>query len=75
MAISPEEARRQVRLGLDEPALPAYLHGESLKIPGDSGWVLAAIEVDRLKKAFPLGWGKRTGDVLKNNYPHGLRWK
>jgi 16S rRNA C967 or C1407 C5-methylase (RsmB/RsmF family)/NOL1/NOP2/fmu family ribosome biogenesis protein len=75
MAISPEEAKRQVCLSLDGPALPAYLQGESMKISGDSGWALVAIEVDRLKKAFPLGWGKRTGDVLKNRYPHGLRWK
>ena len=45
------------------------------KIPGESGWVLVTIEVDSLKKAFPVGWGKRTGDVLKNRYPRGLRWK
>ncbi len=75
MAIPPEGAKRQVHLGLDEPALPAYLHGESINISGESGWVLVSLDVDPNKKAFPLGWGKRTGDVLKNSYPRGLRWK
>ncbi len=75
MAMSPKEAKRQIRLCLDGPDLPAYLHGESSRIPGESGWVLVTIEVDSLKKAFPVGWGKRTGDVLKNHYPRGLRWK
>ena len=24
---------------------------------------------------FPLGWGKRVGDTVKNHYPKGLRWR
>ena len=27
----------------------------------------------RLADGYPLGWGKRTGDVVKNHYPKGLR--
>jgi 16S rRNA C967 or C1407 C5-methylase (RsmB/RsmF family)/NOL1/NOP2/fmu family ribosome biogenesis protein len=75
MGITPEEARRHVCLSLDENVLPAYLHGESLRISGERGWVLVTLEVERLKNAFPLGWGKRSGDMLKNNYPRGLRWR
>jgi len=74
MAITPEKARQQVRLEMDAPDLLAYLHGESLNLPGESGWVLVTIAVDEINSAFPLGWGKRSGEILKNSYPRGLRW-
>ena len=35
--------------------------------PGPDGWVLIAVE------GFPLGWGKRSGGVVKNHYPKALR--
>ena len=46
-----------------------YLRGESLPAdaPGEDGWCLV------LADGYPLGWGKRTGDVVKNHYPKGLR--
>jgi NOL1/NOP2/sun family putative RNA methylase len=44
-----------------------YLSGETLTKPGKPGWVLIAFD------GFPLGWGKRSGDVIKNHYPKGLR--
>jgi NOL1/NOP2/fmu family ribosome biogenesis protein len=59
---------------MDAPTLLAYLRGESLNLPGESGWVLVTIAVDEIKNAFPLGWGKRSGEILKNSYPRGLRW-
>ena len=31
------------------------------------GWQLICVD------GYPLGWGKRTGDVVKNHYPKGLR--
>jgi NOL1/NOP2/sun family putative RNA methylase len=45
-----------------------YLRGETLQRRGPSGWVLVTIE------GWSLGWGRRTGDVVKNHYPKGLRW-
>jgi NOL1/NOP2/fmu family ribosome biogenesis protein len=56
---------------LDLPAkaaqIRAYLHGESISCPGDPGWVLISVD------GYPLGWGKRSGGVIKNAYPRGLR--
>jgi NOL1/NOP2/sun family putative RNA methylase len=46
----------------------AYLRGESISHGGPSGWVLVAVD------GFPLGWGKRTGGILKSRYPKGLRY-
>jgi NOL1/NOP2/sun family putative RNA methylase len=46
----------------------AYLRGESLDRPGESGWVLVTTD------GFPLGWGKRVAGVVKSHYPKGLRW-
>ena len=45
-----------------------YLKGESLTIEGNDGWNLV------LTDGYPIGWGKRSGGVLKNHYPKGLRW-
>jgi NOL1/NOP2/sun family putative RNA methylase len=66
MALSVEEARLAVSLDLE--SAEAYLHGHSLPLPGEEGWVLVTVN------GFPLGWGKRVQGVLKNYYPRGLRW-
>ena len=52
---------------LDFEEAARYLSGETLTKPGKPGWVLIAFD------GFPLGWGKRSGDVIKNHYPKGLR--
>ena len=74
MGLKPEQAVRLLRLRPDDPAVAAYLHGESLVVAGEEGWVLVAVEGGDAKNAFPLGWGKRSGGVIKNKIPHGLRW-
>ena len=57
---------------LDEPIgselIARYLRGEALHAPGPDGWVLICVE------GFPLGWGKRSADTIKNHYPKSLRW-
>ena len=68
------QALRQVCLQVDDPALTAYLRGESLPLDAENGWVLVTVEGAGLKKAFPIGWGKCSRGVLKNFYPRGLRW-
>lgn len=52
---------------LDFEETARYLSGETLTKPGQPGWVLIIFD------GFPLGWGKRSGDVIKNHYPKGLR--
>lgn len=67
MAIEPEPVVRQVELTVDDERVSSYLAGETIVEPGGAGWVLVTID------GFALGWGKRTGDVVKNHYPKGLR--
>jgi 16S rRNA C967 or C1407 C5-methylase (RsmB/RsmF family)/NOL1/NOP2/fmu family ribosome biogenesis protein len=61
-----------VRQRLDEPVgselIASFLHGATLEAPGPDGWLLVCVA------GFPLGWGKRSGGVVKNHYPKGLRW-
>jgi NOL1/NOP2/fmu family ribosome biogenesis protein len=59
---------RVVHLASEGPEVHAYLRGESLSSPGPAGWTLVAVD------GFPLGWGKRVGEVVKSHYPKGLRW-
>jgi 16S rRNA C967 or C1407 C5-methylase (RsmB/RsmF family)/NOL1/NOP2/fmu family ribosome biogenesis protein len=52
---------------LDFEQAAHYLAGEVITRPGTPGWVLMTFD------GFPLGWGKRSGDAIKNHYPKGLR--
>ncbi|MER2598164.1 MAG: RsmB/NOP family class I SAM-dependent RNA methyltransferase [Caldilineales bacterium] len=58
---------------LDEPIgsemVARFMHGETLDVPGPEGWVLVTVE------GFAVGWGKRSGGVIKNHYPKSLRWR
>ena len=67
MGISPDDAAQSVRLPAESAEVAAYLRGETLRIPGPAGWVLVTVD------GFPLGWGKRTGEIIKNHLPKGLR--
>ncbi len=66
MALTPADVRQSLDLAPDDPRLAAYLRGDSLRVPGNPGWVLVTVN------GFPLGWGKRTGDIIKNRRPPGL---
>lgn len=66
MALTPAGARQVVDFAPDDPQLAVYLRGESLHLPGEPAWVLVTVD------GFPLGWGKRVDDVLKNRRPPGL---
>ncbi len=67
MGISANYARQVLTLQSGDRRLIAYLAGESFPDPGENGWVLVTVE------GYPVGWGKRVQNVLKNFYPHGLR--
>ncbi len=66
MALTPADARQSLDLSPDDPRLAAFLRGESLRNPGEPGWVLVSVD------GFPVGWGKRAGDIIKNRRPPGL---
>jgi NOL1/NOP2/sun family putative RNA methylase len=68
LGLARQDAQRTLDLSPDEGAAQRYLYGESLKSPGEDGWVLITIA------GYPLGWGKRVGGIVKNHYPRALRW-
>jgi NOL1/NOP2/sun family putative RNA methylase len=65
LSLQPSECSLVESLDFEEAA--RYLSGETLTKPGQPGWVLITID------GFPLGWGKRSGNIIKNHYPKGLR--
>ena len=64
MAATRDTCARFVALGEEDAA--RYLRGETLPC-ADTGWCVVGYG------AYPLGWGKASGGVLKNHYPKGLR--
>jgi NOL1/NOP2/fmu family ribosome biogenesis protein len=67
MGIKCDQARHILTLAPDNLQLSAYFTGESLPNSGEDGWVLVSVD------GYPVGWGKRVQNVVKNFYPHGLR--
>ncbi|MBC7227152.1 MAG: RsmF rRNA methyltransferase first C-terminal domain-containing protein [Thermoflexales bacterium] len=59
MGIRPEAAQQAYRLELTDPALSAFLRGETIPGPDLSGWVLVTLE------EFPLGWARATRRGLR----------
>lgn len=73
LAVKAEEVKRTCALTSEcEPgemsSAERFLRGEALNEDGEDGWNLVLVD------GYPLGWGKRSGGVLKNHYPKGLRW-
>ncbi len=67
LALFPSEVSQRVDEPIGSELAARYLRGETWDMPGPDGWVLIAVE------GFPLGWGKRSGGVVKNHYPKILR--
>jgi NOL1/NOP2/sun family putative RNA methylase len=67
MGIHGYQAKHILQLHVGDQRLSAYLAGESFPDSGDNAWVLVTVD------EFPIGWGKRVNNVIKNFYPHGLR--
>ena len=49
-----------VSLAPHDPALAAYLRGESFRSAGEAGWVLLCVD------GYPLGWATRRGNFEKS---------
>ena len=52
---------------LNDNEARAYLGGQTLNYEGEKGWYLMTY------KGYSIGWGKLSGQVMKNHYPKGLR--
>jgi NOL1/NOP2/fmu family ribosome biogenesis protein len=68
MALRAEQVRQRLDESIGSELVTRYMRGETLDAPGPDSWVLIAVE------GFPVGWGKRSGGVVKNHYPKSLRW-
>lgn len=51
----------------DEEETARYIKGETLNKEGEKGWTLVT------NVGYPVGWGKRSNNCVKNHYPKGLR--
>ena len=67
LAAQPLPVRRVARFSAGEPALAAYLGGETVTSAGEDGWTLVCVD------GYGIGWAKRVGGRLKSHYPKGLR--
>lgn len=75
MALRPDECKNvyNINITADESSCGEtikYLRGESLNVDNmDAGWCIVTVN------GVSVGWGKVTGNILKNHYPKGLRIK
>lgn len=72
MALSGTAYPRILNLAPSDQRAERYLKGETLLLSEEElskgpGWYLVCIS------GYPLGWGKATGNLLKNKYPSGWR--
>jgi len=67
MGMKADQANNSISLNLGDREVSAYFCGDSFMNFGENGWVLVTME------GYPMGWGKRSQNVIKNFYPHGLR--
>ncbi|MDI3311679.1 MAG: RsmB/NOP family class I SAM-dependent RNA methyltransferase [Thermoanaerobacterium sp.] len=52
---------------LKDKEIKSYIHGETLNVDIDDGWVLLTVD------GYSIGWGKAVKGVIKNFYPKALR--
>lgn len=72
MALRADDYKNKLLLSRDDERVNRYLKGETLPLTEEecrngAGWQLVCVD------GYPLGWGKRTGMVLKNKYHSGWR--
>lgn len=59
--------KNTVCLQRDSLEVRQYLNGQTINIEGEKGWNLVCVD------SYGLGFGKLSGNILKNHYPKGLR--
>lgn len=67
LALKREDAVHSVCFSSDSEEIRRYLSGQTINVNGKKGWYLVAVD------DYVIGWGKLSGDVLKNHYPKGKR--
>jgi NOL1/NOP2/sun family putative RNA methylase len=67
LAVTKNEIGESFDLSPNDEQLLRYLQGHELEHFGEDGWLLITVS------GFPLGWGRRSKNIIKNAYPKGLR--
>lgn len=67
LALKKEDIRNVTEFSSGSREVFSYLKGETLMIEGRKGYTAVCVD------GYTLGWGKQTGDMLKNLYPKGWR--
>ena len=67
MGLKADQFQRRLDLDPGGEEVRRYLRGETLMLGGERGWMLVTMG------GFPLGFGRQTGEYLKNAYATGWR--
>ncbi|MDO5127697.1 MAG: RsmF rRNA methyltransferase first C-terminal domain-containing protein [Eubacteriales bacterium] len=67
MTLAMDDYSNVANLSVDDMRVVRYLKGETIDVPGENGYVLVCVD------GYPLGWGKRNNDSIKNKYLAGWR--
>ncbi len=67
LAIGPEDVQQVWNATADSADIMDYLRGQTITAEGEKGWYLITVD------SYSIGWGKLSGNVMKNHYPKGLR--
>ena len=67
LSLSPGEAKCRYDFSSEGEGIHAYLTGHTFPAEGEKGWYLITVD------SYSIGWGKLTGNIMKNHYPRGLR--
>lgn len=69
LSLRKDEVCRSLDVPSDGKEILSYLNGEAIAADGEKGWHLITTD------GYGVGWGKRSGGLMKNHYPKGLRKK
>ncbi|PKM95758.1 MAG: SAM-dependent methyltransferase [Firmicutes bacterium HGW-Firmicutes-1] len=64
-----EEIKKLITIPVVDHNVIKYLKGESLNLDAPEGYNMVCVD------DYPLGWAKKTGNILKNKYCAGWRWQ
>lgn len=67
LAVTHNEIGSSINFSPEDDQLHRYLQGHELESTGEDGWLLITVS------GFPIGWGRRSKNIIKNAYPKGLR--
>lgn len=67
LALTPKDVVHTWNLSADSRDIMDYLSGQTIPARGEKGWYLITAD------GYSIGWGKLSGEMMKNHYPKGLR--